>query len=273
MPCYCFVLYKAYRDSIWSHRCISTFRNHATHTQKEKQRHTKGLATYAHTQTHSPLLVRARGNGWDGPSTQSHSKPIKADDSSDIYTIHLLPLSHTHAHRWSPSLLPHQSHRRERKKRRASRQKMVKMEEMQCCTGCWLYAQYLKYWWRRRRISQMYKEKRTPIKMRCWLVGEIYYLFKISRKMLIHRKWKSSSRVKHISFLFFWRTGCFMHIIWVSIMMLIKYLLFLVNSNAIQVSSPTQRRCSFRFSLFCLFVSKIIATNYQPNLHETWWKV
>lgn len=114
MPCYCFVLYKAYRDSIWSHRCISTFRNRATHTQKEKQRHTKGLATYAHTQTHSPLLVRARGNGWDGPSTQSHSKPIKADDSSDIYTIHLLPLTHTHAHRWSPSLLPHQSHRRER---------------------------------------------------------------------------------------------------------------------------------------------------------------
>lgn len=27
-------------------------------------------------------------SGWDGPSTQSHSKPIKADDSSDIYTNH-----------------------------------------------------------------------------------------------------------------------------------------------------------------------------------------
>lgn len=27
-------------------------------------------------------------SGWDGPGTQSHSEPIRADDNSDIYTVH-----------------------------------------------------------------------------------------------------------------------------------------------------------------------------------------
>lgn len=78
-------------------------RNPKTHMKK--QRYTSGIAPCTHTQneTHNPLILRAQESGWDGPSTQSHSKPIKADDSSDIYTIHLPPLSplsptitHTH---------------------------------------------------------------------------------------------------------------------------------------------------------------------------------
>lgn len=91
MPWYGLVVCRAHNDLIWSNRNMLTRRNPETHIKK--QRYTRGMATYTHIhKTHDPLLLRTQESGWDGPSTQSHSKPIKADDSSDIYTIHPLPL-------------------------------------------------------------------------------------------------------------------------------------------------------------------------------------
>ena len=170
-----------------------------THTHTHTHRYTKSMATRTHTQTHYPLLPRTQGNGWDGPSTQSHSKPIKPDDSSDIYTIHPLLLSlspahaHTHTHkhaakktknafRWSPSSLPHHSHRQGKKIKREEGhldRKARRMERMCVLRTVWilLVGSHMVYWWGddTLRVNLWNKNlkdesgENEPILKRCWL--------------------------------------------------------------------------------------------------------